>query len=299
MIDRHAQAARPRGRRAGHGPRTAGFTLIEMMIALTVLGLVLVAVFSTFFRSQRTGQTMAASVNLRQGARAAIQLLERELRMAGSGWGRIPVQIWYSGGTDSIFAVRPGPGVGGCDSVTIVGGWDVMTTLDAAMPVASAILKVVNTVGFAEGDLCVVTNGQSAHLFQVTQVNSTSRHLQHNPTSPYNPPGGVSMHAWPAGGYGVGALVYKLSWVTYAVDSVGYEQPSLVRCPLGGAAQLVAYDVSRFEVRYRMQDDTLTRDPDNHSMIDEITPMIWTRLRVQGRPAVDDSVWAAVRPRTF
>ncbi len=300
MTDPQAHAARSRGERPWHGPRRgSGFTLIEIMVSLTVLGLVLVAVFSTFFRSQSAGQTMTASVNLRQGARAAIQLLERELRMAGSGWGRVQVEIWYDTATDSIFAVRPGPGAGTCDSVTIVGGWDAMTTLSAAMPNSSSILKVVSTTGFVQGDLCVVTNGQSAHLFQLTQLNSSAGTLQHNPSSPYNPPGGVNLRAWPAGGYGVGSQVYKISWVTYAVDSMGYGRPSLVRRALGGATQLVAYDISRFEVRYQMQDSTLTRAPDDCSMIDEIIPVIWTLQAVPGRPARSDSVWAAVRPRTF
>jgi len=283
-------------------PRAAqrGMSLVELMVALTVMSLVLVAVFSTFFRSQRVGQTMISAANLRQGARGACQLLERELRMAGSGWGRIGVDRYKPGGTDSVFAVNFGSGGAAlCDSVTILGGWTAATTLRAGMATPSTAIPVLSTAGFAVNDLVVVTNGASAHMFRVTAVQASPGQLTNSSTSSYNPPSGGTLANWPAGGYATGAQVYRASWVSYRLDSTTYGRPSLIRREFGGSPQLLAYDVSRFQMRYRMQDGTTTRSPSDLDMVDEVVPVLWTRQTIPGRAAQVDSVWAAVRPRTF
>ena len=287
--------ARPRGLTE----RNDGFTLIELMIALTVMSLVLVAVFS-FFRSQKVGQTMSTTVNLRQGVRAANQLLERELRMAGSGWGRLTLDHYTSGGTDSLFAVNFGPGgTAECDSVSVMGGWTAATTLRAVMVSPWSSLPVTSAAGFAVNDLAVVTNGASAHLFQVTDVQASPAQLTNASSSSFNPPTGSNLANWPAGGYAIGAQVYRVSWVTYQIDSTTFRRSALVRRQFGGTPQLVAYDVSGFQVRYRMQDGTTTRSPSDIHMVDEIVPVVWTRQAVHGRATLVDSVWAVVRPRTF
>jgi prepilin-type N-terminal cleavage/methylation domain-containing protein len=282
--------------------RSGGFTLIELMIALTVLGVVLVAVFSTFFRSQKVGQIMSTSVNLRQGIRGANQLLERELRMAGSGWRRLAVDRYRSGGgTDSLFAINFGPGGSAqCDSVNILGGWTAATTLRAGMATPSSGLPVNSTTGFAVGDMVVVTDGNSsAHMFQVTAVQASPAFLTDASSSTYNPPTGVTLANWPSGGYVTGTQVYRASQVTYKMDSTTFRKPALTRREFGGTPQLVAYEVSKFQVLYRMQDGTTTRSPSDLDMVDEIVPIIWTSQRIPGRTAISDSVWAAVRPRTF
>ncbi len=287
---------RPRGRAAG----ASGFTLIELIIALSVMALVLIAVFTTFFRSQQVSQTMSTAVNLRQGVRGANQLLERELRMAGSGWGRCTVDHYSAGGTDSVFAVNFGPGgTAACDSISIMGGWTAATVLNAAMPTATSSLPVASATGFAANDLVVVTNGSSAHLFQVTDVQTSPAALTIGSASSFNPPTGTTLMNWPAGGYATGAQVYRVSWVSYGIDSTTFRRTALVRREFGGTPQLVAYDVSGFQVHYRMQDGTTTRSPSDFHMVDEIVPVIWTRQAVRGRATMVDSVWAVVRPRTF
>ena len=288
--------ARPRSLLA----RANGFTLIELIIALSVMGLVLIAVFSTFFRSQHVGQTMSAAVNLRQGVRGANQLIARELRMAGSGWGRREVDYHIPGGTGSLFAVNFGPGgTAQCDSVSIMGGWTAATALRSAMVSPWSGLSVDSTAGFAVNDLVVVTNGSSAHLFQVTAVQASPAQLSNASSSSYNPSTGDNLDNWPGGGYAKGALVYRVSWVTYQIDSTTFRRSALVRRQFGGTPQLVAYDVSGFQVRYRMQDGTTTRSPADLTTVDEIVPVIWTRQAVRGQATLVDSVWAVVRPRTF
>ena len=284
---------------AAAAARGRGFGLTELMVSMVVMALVLAAVFATFFRSQRSAQRVTASVEKRQMGRAAVQLIERDVRMAGSGWGRTPVSAAFNGNQLTLNAISPGyGGLTGTDSLTVVGAWEASTTLSNSMPSTSSVLKVGNTNGFADGDLCVITNGASVDMFQVTQVNSSSLILQHNPASPYNAPGGHN--GWPAGGYGVGALVYKITWLVYKMDSTTYRKPALVRSEVTKTSQLVAYDVQSFQVRYRMQDGSVTRNPAGLALIDRVIPVITMRVpAMNNQPALTDSVWATVIPRTF
>ena len=85
-----------------------GYTLVEMMVTMTILSMVLGAIYYSFFRAQAGARRTEAVVDARQGSRAALQLIERELRMVGSGWGRIPVEGARNGSPMTLYAVEPG-----------------------------------------------------------------------------------------------------------------------------------------------------------------------------------------------
>src|SRR5262245_38537775 len=233
-----------------------GFGLVERLVAMVVTGIVLATVYNAFFRSQQAARDASRIVERRQNARLGIQLLERDLRMAGSGFGRMIVGGAYNGQPIVIAAVSPGYGgsVSASDSINILGSFDVVTTITSAMPNTSTELKVADASGFNDGDFCIITNGVTADLFQVTHANVASGKLQHNTSSPYNSPGG---HAtWPEpNGYGVGSMVFRVTWVTYRLDTTSYKRRALVRRVAGGAGeQVVAYDIRDFQVSYELQD---------------------------------------------
>ena len=278
---------------------TRGFTLVELMISVAVMGIVMLAIYGAFFKTQRAADSVTGVVTDRQSARAAVQLLEREIRMAGSGWGR-SVVVGTSNGAGHIDLNPVNFGYGGPDAndtLSIVGGWEASTMLANGMPNASAVLKVNDTSGFADGDLLVITDGTTADMFEVTQVNSQSLIIQHNPSSPFNDPGGHS--TWPGTGYNTGAQVYKVTWVAYKVDSTSYRKPALIRAQVGRAPQIAAYDVSGFRVYYQMQDGSLTRNPASLNFVARVLPVVYTRALSPNRVALNDSVWASIRPRTF
>jgi prepilin-type N-terminal cleavage/methylation domain-containing protein len=280
-----------------------GFTLIEMLIVMTLLAVVVGALFGTLNRTRGEAERVGTLVEKRQSARAAMQLLERDVRMAGSGWGSAPVIVSYNGAPDTFYAITPGPvgGPGSSDSVTIMGAWAASTTIRAGMPNPSAILKVDDTAWFTDGDLVVISDGTHANMLEVTGVNSSAGTIQHNPSSPYNPPGGFSQ--WPVGGYGTGSQVFKIDILSYRVDSTTYKRPALVRRPFRGTQSVVAYDVDKFQVWYRLQDGTETRAPGigvaSAATLDKVRPVITLRLKDRTRPTYSDSVWAEVQPRAF
>lgn len=282
-----------------HPVRERGFGLVELMITVVVLGTVLGVVFSAMFRSQDHTQHLTKVADQRQMARTAVQLIEREARMAGSGWG--PLTVYYSGNGAqlNISAINPvyGGAPGRSDALVMLGAWQANSQLTSALVTPSDVLRITSTAGFAANDMILVTNLTSAHLFQVTSVVAASGQLDHATSSPFNVVAGFSN--WPVGGYAIGSSVYKVTVSTYTYDSLTYRRPALVRVENGGAPQVVAYNVDGFRVHYVLDDGSWSRNPLDLTRISMIVPVVATRVRDARRPTLQDSVWAMIRPRTF
>ncbi|HEY6194147.1 MAG TPA: prepilin-type N-terminal cleavage/methylation domain-containing protein [Candidatus Eisenbacteria bacterium] len=284
-------------------PPARGFTVIELLLALTLASLLVGVISMAFYRTTSEVLRLRDVTDRRQNARTAVQLIERETRMAGSGWGRIPVYGNNSSGAAvTLQAVVPGfTSIAADDSVLLVGAWQISTTVASGMPSQSSNLQVQDVTGFSPNDLVLITNGLYANMVQVSATNTSSEHLQLNPASPYNSPGGfkVSEGHWPAGGYGVGSTVEKLTLSSYYMDRTSFRKPALMRHEYGQSPQVAAYNVDGFRVWYQMQDGTWTRNPQNMVAVEKIMPVVATRLSDPRRPALVDSVWAALKPRSF
>jgi type IV pilus assembly protein PilW len=63
--------------------RNQGFTVIELLMAVAIGGIVLGSVYSTYTSQQRSYQITEDVTAVQQNLRAAMCLMERELRMAG------------------------------------------------------------------------------------------------------------------------------------------------------------------------------------------------------------------------
>jgi prepilin-type N-terminal cleavage/methylation domain-containing protein len=283
--------------------RDRGFGLLELLVAIVLAALVLGAITMAFFRTTSEVLRLRDVTDRRQNARTAVQLIEREVRMAGSGMGRIPVYGNNGAGQPiTLAAVVPGfTSIAADDSLTVVGAWGVSTTVADQMPSSSSNLKVQDVTGFAPNDLVLVTNGASANMFQVTATNSSSQNLQANPSSPYNNSGGykVSRGMWPPTGYAAGSMVFKLTMSSYYMDRTSFRRPALMRREFGTSPQVAAYNVDGFRVWYLMQNGTWTRDPRNLTAVQRVMPVVATRLSDPRRPTLVDSVWTSVQPRSF
>jgi type IV pilus assembly protein PilW len=60
-----------------------GFSLIELLIAVAISGVVVGGVYSVYFTQQKSYLAQQEIVALQQSLRAAMQLMERDIRMAG------------------------------------------------------------------------------------------------------------------------------------------------------------------------------------------------------------------------
>lgn len=82
--------------------RSAGFTVIEMLIAMMVGGVVLAAVFTGVFSSRNLMQTDMARTNANQNLRDVMDVLSAELRQSGQSLqGVIPAIALTSSGSDA------------------------------------------------------------------------------------------------------------------------------------------------------------------------------------------------------
>jgi type II secretory pathway pseudopilin PulG len=280
-----------------------GFGLIELMLTLVLVTLVLGGIMSVFFSTSHQADRLTKVADERQSARTAIQLIEREVRMAGSGWGRVEVYANDSNGVgDTLLAVNPGfTTTAGNDSLVLIGAWQATTTLMSDMSLPSSLTRVKSNSGFVDGDLFILTNGTSrAHMLMCTGTTGADI-INHATTSLFNGSTGTMTGTWPpSGGYpDTVTNVYKATITSYYYDTSTYRKPALMRHEYGSAPQVVAYGVDGFRVFYEMQDGTKTRNPANMDDVDKVSPVVYTRVTDPRRATLRDSVWAAVQPRTF
>ena len=108
-----------------------GFSLTELLITLTILSLVVGAIMTVFYRSQALSNRMTKLVDKRQNARGALQILERDIRMAGSGWaGAGMLNASISGVAKTLRGISVGySSAAGDDSIVVIGCWSTLTTI--------------------------------------------------------------------------------------------------------------------------------------------------------------------------
>lgn len=60
-----------------------GFTITELMVAITIFGVVMAAIYSSYLSQQEAFQITEAVTDAQQNLRAGMYMLERDIRMAG------------------------------------------------------------------------------------------------------------------------------------------------------------------------------------------------------------------------
>jgi type IV pilus assembly protein PilW len=60
-----------------------GFTLIELLVGMAISGVVMTAVYSTYYSQQKSYTVQEQVVSMQQNLRAAVYHLEREIQLAG------------------------------------------------------------------------------------------------------------------------------------------------------------------------------------------------------------------------
>jgi len=75
---------------------TDGFTLIELMIAVAIAAILVSAIYISVISQQKTQFTQQLVVDMQQNARAALFLMQREIRMAGFD------PTWDDGNEDGV-----------------------------------------------------------------------------------------------------------------------------------------------------------------------------------------------------
>lgn len=192
----------------------AGFTLIELMIAM-LLGLIVIAgVTSVFLAGQRSFRTNNALADVQDGSRIAFELLSRDIREAGqtgcdSSSSRLANVLnnqgsdWWAnwgnalhgyGGSNSNAAdgdvdqgdpaVTTGTGVGqrvaGTDSLEIISAGNLPVTIESDKePAANFKLNMPSTT-LQSGDVIIVCSPDHATIVQISNYNNSNVTVVHN-----------------------------------------------------------------------------------------------------------------------
>ena len=140
-------------------PDGRGFTLMEVLIALSIFLIVLFAIYSSFESSRATYAAGEQRADIQQSARIAMELVSADLRLAGFGY---PV-----GAGNAITAATP-------TSITF---WADLTNASTIVDTnnvnpGNATISVTDASGFAAGDTLYIINGGQWDQIIVSAINT-------------------------------------------------------------------------------------------------------------------------------
>jgi len=224
-------AVRDPARRQGQ----AGLTLVEMMVAMAV-GLILMAgVIQIFASNKQTYRIQDATSRLQENGRFAVDMLRRDIRMAGF-WGCSRTLVSLSVNVDTSGAgysdVDPTQGgingtdgaAGAPDTIILQGAFGGGVTVNShALPAASLNVPAGN--GLEKGQIVLISDCTNGDISQITDPAnpSTAGNVVVN-TGNAVAPGNVQK---PMHQYGDNAQIYSVHKLTYHIANGASGQPSL------------------------------------------------------------------------
>jgi prepilin-type N-terminal cleavage/methylation domain-containing protein len=236
-----------------------GFSLMEVLIALLLSAVVTTAAFKAYVNQHKSYMIQDDVTTIQQNARACLDQLSRQVRMAGY---QLP------NGLPSIVASNTNP-----DTITLTYHQDGCDTyLSAAMPQPSAELKCGTAIDCFEVNQWVYiweADSAKGEWFQITQVQTGSNHLQHNTMD-------LSRK------YGANSNILSMTQVKFYIDKSDTTHPKLMVTSINGTPQVYADDMTDLQFQYRLKNGTTVDVPPAYQDILEVL------ISVTGRSASKD-----------
>lgn len=191
--------------------RHRGFSLVELMIAMTIGFIVLAGIGYLYIESRQSFRSMDNLSRMQESARYALEIISRDIRMAGyrgcasssggfyntlnnSGTSAynfgLPIN-GYDGDGGTWAPVLPPASEGGLAGLSILAGTDAIilrsafgsgTTVSKQPGNSSADLQITAPNDLSINDIVMVTNCTAATVFQITNMNvsGTGKNVVHN-----------------------------------------------------------------------------------------------------------------------
>lgn len=230
-----------------------GFSLVELMVALTLSLVIGVAVMETFLASKTTYRMQDAMSRLQENGRFAVNQLASDIRMAGY-MGCLRAE----GAKINVIADDPPSGIVLGNLVAVQGennvdshvwgaapGTDVIVLRKAAsnsmrlvknMKSDNANIQIAkNSAGFKAGDILVISDCVSSDVFRAGNVSASSGEVT------ITHPESVNSSSKLSKVYGVDAEILAFQNVGYFVKDTGRKSP-------GGQSIRALYQVAGTEV---------------------------------------------------
>ena len=228
-----------------------GFSLIEILIALSAFFIVLFAVYTTFDTSQATYAAGEQRVDIQQNARVAMEVVGADLRLAGYGYPQATTTF------DPTVSCLPGNEVAIPASITnatatsITFWGDIVnastTILNVDVNPGDTTLNVQDASGIQAGDTIYLINGGQSDRLTVLSVNTVL--VPNTITTAVGP---CLVYPW---GSQVGrASSIQFSWAATTLSKDDGE---------GGGLQPLADNIQNFQLQYFDAADNATAVPAN------------------------------------
>ncbi len=293
--------------------KNAGFTLIELLIALVLSIVIVGAVYATFNSQQKSFSLTNQKMDMQQQMRQAMNLIMRDLRMAGCGMIEgvtikdekfEPIQVGDGGENEP-------------DSIGILYGSGDRSNdihIKTPMPRPSAELNVdhVEDEGgkriINEDEIWLISlpSGGFGSLLQVTHVQKAALKIQHNPGGEDNINSATNPN-FPQGGYPAGSRLTKFldGYHYYYIDNTDPSHPVLmvdrsIKRLLGGSGspQRLAENIEDLQIAYLDKDGSTwyNKDKPSPSSPPEVSNIRAVRITLVARTAIPDPDYIGQRP---
>ncbi len=234
-----------------YSPRQRGFSLVEIMVAVTLSLVLMAGVMQIYLSSKQSFRMQEALSRVQENGRFALEFLSRDIRMADF-WGcanfdTVTNNLDAAGGTGYIDYSQGGvsatddDGLNGSDTITLRGAFGTSLTLlpnGAAGygPLQSSVITTTTGNGLNQCDILLVADCTAADVFQLTNTNTNgSGQIVHN-TGATCSPGNYNPGSCSGGNahclskiYGGDAGIYRMQQLAYSLRNGGQGQPALWR----------------------------------------------------------------------
>ncbi len=226
-----------------------GVTLVELLIALVISGILIAALYRTFITQQKTYTVQEQVVDMQQNARAAINRMMREIRM--TGFGNITEVLGLPGGVNGFTQIISPES----NRITIVGGFkqirrDNGDPIQIASTSGNQIVLNYATDGF---------DGAAHRYICVGGVESNIVQSRSGPTLRLAKPLKLDHLA--------GSAIFKVQAVTYDVGLSGGKTVLRRNENTGGGRQPMAENIETVHFEYFDGDGNPTANPTAIRMI--------------------------------
>ena len=226
-----------------------GFTLLEMLVALTITAFVVAAGYDLYLKQHESWIIQEQVSDMQQNVRIAMHELETRIRMAGYG---------LPGGLHPIYAWNTDP-----DTIAVLFQNEVAceAPIEHTMPQPSSELRCDghDISCFQQDTWAYIYDpfADTGEFFYITHVQISSSHIQHNTT--------VLSKCYPQG-----SVITMVDMYKFYVDTGDSNHPNLMVVREGNQSYVYAEDIEDLQLRYGLANGVFVNVPPAASVIREV-----------------------------